>query len=253
MAIDPRLIDRRREVAEDRARRNVTRLVRFLVVLAVVGAVVWLFLSPLLSVKAVDTTGIVASDAHAILADQDVVVGRPMIFVGAGAVAEVLEHDPWIGEAMVDKDWPNQVRVTIVERVPVAWIETADGWDRRAVDGVVLPVSGGPDDSLPKLVFTRVTAAEAGESTMVLGALEFVDALPPELRPGATIRVEENGELWATVSGYEVRLGRPTEMTGKALSLQALLAETPDVGSTLVLIAPTNPAVAPPGSDAGQP
>lgn len=253
MAIDPRLIDRRREVAEDRARRNVTRLVRVLVVLGVIGAVVWLFLSPLLSVKAVSTDGIVASDAHATLAEQGVVVGRPMILIGAGEVATALEQDPWVGEAAVDKDWPNQVQVSIVERVPVAWIETADGWDRRAVDGVVLPVSDGPDDSMPKLVFTEVSASDVGESTMVLGALEFVDALPPELRPAAAMRVEDNGELWATVSGFEVRLGRPTEMTGKALSLMALLAETPAVGSTLVLIAPTNPAVAPPGSDAVQP
>ncbi len=253
MAIDPRLIDRRREVAEDRARRNVTRLMRFLVGLALIGAVVWLFLSPLLSVRAVTTTGIVASDAHAILANQRVVVGRPMILIRAGDVASVLEQDPWIGEAAVDMDWPTQVRVTIVERTPIAWIETAAGWDRRAVDGVVLPVSDGPDDTMPKLIFTGLSASEAGESPMVLGALEFVDSLPPELWPGATIRVEGNGELWAKVSGYEVRLGRPTEMRGKALSLQALIAESPAAGSILVLIAPTNPAVAPPGSGTEQP
>ncbi len=253
MAIDPRLIDRRREVAEDRARRNVTRLVRFLVVLAVIGAVVWLFLSPLLSVKAVSTTGILASDANARLAERGVVVGRPMILIDAGVVAETLEQDPWVGEARVEKDWPNRVRVTIVERVPVAWVETAEGWDRRAVDGVVLPVSDGPDETMPKLVFPGVSAVDAGESPMVLGALEFVDALTPELRTGATMRVEENGELWATVSGYEVRLGRPTEMTGKALSLQALIAQTPAPGSTLVLIAPTNPATAPAGGEAGEP
>jgi cell division protein FtsQ len=253
MAIDPRLTERRREVAEDRARRNVTRLVRLLVVLAVIGAVVWLFLSPLLSVKAVTASGIVASDANSTLAEEGVVVGRPMILVDAGDVVAALERDPWVGEATVDKDWPNQVQVTIVERVPVAWVESSDGWDRRAVDGVVLPVSGGPDDTMPNLTFTDVSGSEAGESSMVLGALEFAASLPQDLWAGTTMRVGDNNELWAVVSGYEVRLGRPTEMTDKALSLRALLAKTPPVGSTLVLIAPTNPAVAAPGSEAEQP
>jgi hypothetical protein len=48
--------------------------------------------------------------------------------------------------------------------------------------------------------------------------------------------------LWATVSNYQVRLGRSDDMTEKALSLAALLEERPPEGSMLTLIAPTNPA-----------
>jgi hypothetical protein len=55
-----------------------------------------------------------------------------------------------------------------------------------------------------------------------------------------------NGELWATVSGYEVRLGRAVEMDAKARSLTALLAQKPHRGSILILIAPAHPAVTPP-------
>lgn len=248
MAIDPRLSERRREVAEDRARRNVTRLVRLLVVLILLSALVWLFLSPLLSLDEVVVNGVSASSAHSILADEEIVAGRPLVLIRAEATIEALEEDPWIREADVDLDWPNRATVTIEERVPAAWVETAGGWDRRAVDGVVLPIDGGPDDTMARLEFDDIAPDAAGEDPTVLGALEFAANLPPELAAKTTVQTREDAELWAVASGYQVRLGRAVEMREKALSLVALLAENPAPGSELILIAPTNPAVAGPGS-----
>jgi hypothetical protein len=48
------------------------------------------------------------------------------------------------------------------------------------------------------------------------------------------------------VTGFQVRLGRATEMRAKALSLAALLREQPAPGSILTLIAPTAPAITTP-------
>jgi hypothetical protein len=138
--------------------------------------------------------------------------------------------------------------VRIEERVPIAWVETADGWDRRAVDGVALPSTGEPDETMPRIQFADMAASGAGSSPDVLGALEFAGALPVDLKSGAIVRAEANGELWAEVSGFQVRLGRPIEMTAKALSLDALLREQPAAGSILTLIAPTHPAISPPGN-----
>ncbi|MDP9144683.1 MAG: hypothetical protein M3N43_08295, partial [Actinomycetota bacterium] len=73
-------------------------------------------------------------------------------------------------------------------------------------------------------------------------------SLTAELRSGASVRAEANGELWAEVSGFQVRLGRPIEMKAKALSLDALLREQPAADSTLTLIAPTHPAISPAGN-----
>jgi cell division protein FtsQ len=248
MTIDPRLIERRREVAEDRARRNVRRLIRFLVLLGLAGVVVWLLLSPLLSVKEVTTVGVVSSSTHRALVDEGVLAGLPMILVRPGDIVADLERDPWVRQAVVELDWPSRVEVRVEERVPVGWVETADGWARRAVDGVVLPSSGEPEDSLPWIAFADLGASEATRSRHVIGALEFAAALPSELRPGTRVWAKANGELWADVSGFEVRLGRPIEMEAKALSLSALLREEPAEGSILTLIAPTHPAVTPPGN-----
>jgi hypothetical protein len=99
---------------------------------------------------------------------------------------------------------------------------------------------------MPWIQLGLIPLAEIGTSREVLGALEFVDGLTPELRPGARVRVEPEGEIWAEVTGFQVRLGRATEMRAKALSLAALLREQPAPGSILTLIAPTAPAITTP-------
>lgn len=242
MTIDPRLLERRAEVAEDNAKRNVARLLRFLVVVTFVGALAWLFFSPWMSVHQVRVAGIVASDGNETLVGERVVAGTPMILLRPGRVEAALEQDPWIRDARVHLDWPDEVIVRVDERVPVIWVERAEGWSRHAIDGVELPGATAPGADLPRLHVSDITASEMPDSTVVLGAAEFAAVLPPRLRRGTSLHLE-SGELWAEVAGYQVRLGRPVEMEAKALSLTALLTEDLEPGSTLVLVAPSHPAV----------
>lgn len=242
MSIDPRLMERRKDVAENNAKRNVTRLLKFLGLAMAVSFVVWLLFSPWLSVGRVDVTGVSVSDADTILMHEGIVVGTPMIRVRAGAAELALLGDQWIAEASVEMRWPNGVVVTVEERTAVAWVETSDGWARRAIDGVALPSEPTPDDEMARLEMTEVDDEKATSSVEVLGALEFIDALSPRRRSGAVVTTID-GELWATVTGFQVRLGRAIEMREKALSLDALLGEDIPEGSVLVLMAPTNPAV----------
>lgn len=246
MSIDPRLAERRREVAEDRARRKVGRLLKFLIAIALLGGGVWILLSPLLSIEEVLTSGIAASSADEVLANSGVVPGTPLILIRSGEIESLLEDDPWVSAASVDLDWPNRVVVTIEERVPVAWLETDDGWGFYAVDGVQLGAAPEPDPTMPWIQLGAMPGSEARTSPAVLGTLDFAAALPGELGEGARLWAEGNGELWAEVAGFQVRLGRPVEMRAKALSLAALLREQPAPGSILTLIAPTNPAVSAP-------
>ena len=245
MRIDPRLAERRREVAEDRARRKVSRLVKFLVALGLAGAIVWLFLSPLLSVATVTTSGIAASSAHKVIVEQGVVAGTPLILIRTGNVERALETDPWVRESVVELDWPTSVVVRVQERVPVAWLQTTEGWGLFAVDGVQLGTAPDPDPAVPWVQLGGIAADETTSSSDVLGSLEFVATLPEELKATARVRTEPGGEIWAEVAGFQVRLGRAVEMSAKALSLAALLREQPAAGSILTLIAPTHPAIAP--------
>lgn len=246
MTIDPRLADRRRDVAEDRARRNVNRILRFLAVIAIVGGVTWLMLSPTFSVESVEVSGVQSSDTGAVLAANRVVLGRPLILIRTEAVEEELLGDPWVKEASVELEWPRRVVVTVSERSPLAWVETAGGWHRRAVDGVPLPGESLPDDTMGQIRLPSVSSDDAAVAPLVLGALEFIDTLPVALGSNAVVD-ERSGELWALVGGFEVRLGRPVEMADKALSLATLLQEPLVEGSVINMIAPTNPAVVAPG------
>ncbi len=242
MSIDPRLAERRREVAEDRARRNVSRLVKFLVAAGIAGAVVWVFLSPWLSVASVTTSGIGASTSEAVLTEHGVVEGTPMIMIRTGRIETALEIDPWVRESDVELVWPRSVVVRVEERVPVAWVETDEGWGLYAIDGVRLATAPDPDPAMPWVQIGGVEAM-AEPTPELLGALEFASSLGEELKTGARLRTETGGELWAEVGGFQVRLGRPVEMSAKALSLAALIRERPPAGSILTLIAPTNPAI----------
>lgn len=250
MTIDPRLAERRKAVAEDNAVRNVGRLLRFLALLVVAGALVWLALSPWLSVNQVRTAGIGTSDAHSLLVEHGVVAGTPLILLRPGEIEEALEADPWISEARVHLNWPDEVVVRVEEREPVAWFNTSGGWRWRDIEGVALPGPETPDPTMAQIQLPGLDDRDAGTSPVVLGAAEFVDNLPEELHETTFLRVVE-GELWATVQGWEVRLGRPVDMAEKALSLVALLDEPLPEGATLILVAPTHPATDTPEAVAG--
>lgn len=242
MSIDPRLAERRKSVAEDNAKRNIGRLLRFLGMLAVVGGLVWLALSPFLSVSQVRTAGVASSDTHVTLVSEGVVAGTPMIMIRSGSVEDALERDPWVSQARVELRWPDEVVVRVVERVPVIWVESAEGWSWRALDGVAVPGPDAPHPDDARLILDHMSPLEVDESPMVRGAAEFVDALSPDLSEAMTLRVEGR-ELWTTADGHDVRLGRPVDMKAKAMSLTALLEEDLDPAATLILVAPTHPAV----------
>lgn len=242
MSVDPRLIERRKTVAEHNAKESMSRLLKFLLILLLAGSLLWLAFSPWLSIKQVTTSGILASRSHSVLTEEGVVAGTPMILASTSRVEERLLEDPWVAEATVRRVWPDEVTVEVVERTPTAWVRTEDAWTRRAVDGVALPSGSDPDEDMAWIEMSELTDREASDSTDLLGALEFVEALPADLR-SSTVVTRVDGEVWATVDDNQVRLGRAVDMTEKALSLDALLDEGIPEGSTVVLIAPTNPAV----------
>lgn len=244
MTIDPRLLERRKAVAENKAARNVGRLLRFLGLAAALGLLVWLGFSPWLSVKQVRTAGVTMSDANAVLAKHRVVAGTPLLMLRPGAAEEALLADPWIRDARVHVIWPNEVTVRVIEREPVAWFNTDGEWVRRDVEGIAVPSPPRVDATLPRFEGFFPGGNELARTSLILGVAEFAANLPTDIAGQTELWIRE-GELWATVPGFEVRLGRPTEMKEKALGLVAMLREEIAPGSTIILVAPTHPAVVP--------
>lgn len=244
MTIDPRLAERRKAVAEDRAQRNVGRALKMMLLAAFISAAVWLVFSPYLSVKQVRTAGIVRSDAYSILAEHSIAAGTPMIMIRSQSAETALLEDPWIRDARVYLNWPDEAIVRVTERQPIVWMETSNGWSRHAADGALVPSTAIPDDSLPQVRLPHVQSEDAANSAMVRGAAEFFASFGPMHSQPALMRLQD-GELWVSVGGHEVRLGRPVDMEAKARVLEVMLGEDLAPGSTIVLIASSNPAVGP--------
>jgi len=241
--MDPRMAQRRRSVAETRARRGVRRLLVFLAVVAVGAIGLAVLRSSLFSLATVDVFGAVSTDPAALAAEEGAVVGTPLMDLDLDAIRTRLGSEPRIRSVEVSRRWPTELRIVVEERMPVAWVDRGAGWEHMAVDGVVVE-SGTPAVDDP-----RVRAAP-GDDRPVEAALRFVDALEPPLRTGMLIDAT-SPELVATWSGYIIRLGRATDMAQKARALAAVVADAPPEGSEITLIAPDRPAVMVPGADGG--
>ncbi len=233
--IDPRIARRRRAVAEERAHSSFRRVLLMLAVGALVAGAVWLARSPLFQVEEISVSGVSSSRVPDLLAEAGVEVGVPLLSVDPDAVATLLETDPWVERARVTRLWPRSVRVSVVERVPVAVVRRGSSFQLAAVDGTVLASRDGPDPALP-LVEARADPVPG---------LVFAAELRDDLRAGATIVVGPD-EVTATVAGYQVRLGRGVDMVAKARALAGIVDARPPEGAVITLIAPTRPAVSVP-------
>jgi cell division protein FtsQ len=247
--MDPRLAARRRTVAETRARRGIRRLLVVIFVVSLVAVTLAVLRSELFSLDRIDVQGQSQTDPAAIAASVGVELGVPLIEIDLGAATEALEADPRVVRAEVGRRWPTGVEIVVVERFAVAWVDQGQGWQHVAADGVVVLPSGDPGPVAPRIRSTP----EANRA--VEAALQFVDALADPLRVGMVIDARTE-ELNATWNGLVIRLGRPTDMVEKARALEVVIADEPEPGSEITLIAPERPAVlppAPPTTDTTQP
>jgi hypothetical protein len=242
--LDPRIARRRRQVAEHHARRQVRRLVILLGLGVVAGVVAWGLQSPFLSIRTIRVEGAEPARVRQLLADAGFSKGRPMVTIQPSDVESVLEQDPWVDEAVATVRFPDMLDVEVREREAVGWARTDDGWILLSASGVPVERREGPGAGDHGLISIAVSDAVLGErhpGEMVRGAAAFLAAFPARHRGGITVR-EVNGELWARLEGIEARLGSPRTMRAKAAALRAVIAEVPP-GSTIIVIAPSHPAV----------
>lgn len=242
MRVDPRILRRRLEVAEDQARSNVRRSLVLLAVLAGVGCVAWFFVSPLMSVRTVVVDGASRSAVNEILSGDKVVEGRPMVAIRVGAIEDHLVADPWIESASVKVVFPTRVEVKVREREPVAWVRFDDRWGLLADDGILVDYAENP---VPIRSLVRIPVEDPGlgagvEDGDISAVLRFLDALPDNLARRSVVKVVDE-ELWVLVGYRMVRLGLPVDMEAKAASLIAMI-DTAHHG-VIDVTAPTRPAI----------
>lgn len=245
--IDPRLARRRRQVQEASARRRLRWTIMLLTLAILAGLVVAIFRSSWFSIDNITVEGANRSPVREMLAEVGVEEGVSIVSIRSRRAEDRLLEDPWVAEAEVRVVWPRSVQVTVVEHVPVARVTAGPTWLVSSGRGAVLAEGTGIVDAVIDIDVGLLDPGMEITNPAVLGALEFVAALPDELHPG-TIVSGDAAELEATVGGYEVVLGAPKEMAQKAVTLAAVLDQGIEQGAVISLISPLRPAVSDPQS-----
>ncbi|MDJ0664906.1 MAG: FtsQ-type POTRA domain-containing protein [Acidimicrobiia bacterium] len=240
--IDPRLARRRREVQEASARRRLRWTIWVLAVAVVAGLVIAVLQSSWLAVESITVEGAENADVAGIMSAAGVEEGVAMISIRAGSIEDQLRADPWIAEAKVRVVWPRQIEVMVVEHIPIARVKSGSTWLVSSPEGTVVARGQRLVEPYVDIESVSLRPGDSIEDATIIAALEFVAALPIELKSGLVIGGEET-DLVATVQGHEVLLGATTDMAQKAVTLAVLLNDGVPAEASINLVSPVRPAV----------
>jgi cell division protein FtsQ len=215
-------------VAEEAAkgslgRRRVLALV-LLVPIAVATAAWALTYTPLFQARHIRVEGAVSLRPDAVRSLAGVEPSTNVFHLQTDAVTASLLTDPWIASASVERDLPDTIVLSIVERQPVGTIDTTGETSILASDGTILSASAATTsavDALPKVQAALGTPdpAQRAAAATLLGALDPVVAhrvgdvsVDQDLTTSLTLR-----------DGVTVDAGMPGDEAQKAAALRAVL------------------------------
>jgi cell division protein FtsQ len=205
--------------------------------------------TPLLALRHATVRGAEHSGTEAVLQAAGLLDHPPLIDVDPANVAARVERLPWVAHAVVVRNWPDDVTITVTERAPVGSIARPGGkvavvdasgrvlaWQDAAPPGLVLvaPVVPGPPGA--------VLAGGARPALAVAAALPA--ALAGRVRQvavgaGGVVTLDLGGGVHAT-------LGRTDELHAKLVALASVLAGAQVSGPAMIdLTVPGEPTVGP--------
>jgi cell division protein FtsQ len=247
--MDPRIRERRAEVARSQGRRRFMVVLACLTLAAMSTVALTVVRSPLFEVRHVDVSGALHTPRSSILAVTGLAAHPTMAGVDTESLARRIEGLPWVARAEVEKSWPSTVEVVVEERTPVAQVAEPKGrWALLDAAGRVLEVSHGERGDLPALLGDgtpgRPGSRLAGSGP---GALAVAAALPSSLRGDVSSVEEVSGEVDMTLrSGVEVRLGPPSDLAAKFEATLTVIERASTNGVAVIDVrAPEDPALTP--------
>ncbi|OBG29346.1 cell division protein FtsQ [Mycobacterium sp. 852002-51057_SCH5723018] len=207
--------------------RGVVRGLKMLlasVVLAVVGVGLGLILyfTPAMSARNIVVTGIGTVSREEVLDAARVRPGTPLLQINTNQIADRVAAIRRVASARVQRQYPSALRITIVERVPLAVKDFPDGphlFDRDGVDFATAP----PPPALP-----YIDVADPGPNDPATkAALQVLLALRPEVASQVgRIAAPSVASITLTLNdGRAVIWGTTDRAEEKAEKLAALLTQ----------------------------
>lgn len=220
--LDAKLAARARAERSARRRRVAKRFGLGAAALVPIALLGWLLLaSPLLAVRHVAVTGTTRLTPDQVRAAADVVRGTPLARVDAGAVVRRVSALRPVAEVSVSRGWPSTLRLSVVERIPVAGVVTKEGV--TLVDAAGVPFA--PAKALPAGV-VRLQVARAGPADPATkAALAVLAELVPPLRSRVRIvrAVSPSSVTLVLRDGRRVLWGGVGDAALKTQAAEALL------------------------------
>jgi cell division protein FtsQ len=208
-----------------------------LLVVLFVGLGLLLYFTPIMAARNVVITGVGAVTQEEVVAAAAVKQGTPLLQVNTDDVAERVATIRRVATARVQREYPSTLRITVVERMPVAVKDFPDGphlFDRDGVDFA----TGPPPPNLPYVEVDNPGPSDPPTKA----ALAVMTALRPEVA-GQVARVSAPSVASITltlVDGREVVWGTTDRTEEKAQKLAALLTQP---GHTYDVSSPDLPTV----------
>jgi len=244
--VEPRLVERRRQVRQAEHRRRTRRLVVIGAVFAVLAAAVAALLSPLSNVDRVTVVGSGDVRDEDVLAASGIDRGDQLLELDVQDARRRIMALPRVASARVVREWPDEVRISITEERPVASLVTADDVVLVSSTGRVLEQLTEPDPSLPQMS-VEGPAPVGSELSDRLGPslavfVRMSEDLVPEL---STASLTADGTMtFELPDGAVVEFGPPEDVASKLVALQSVLSQVVrDCMATLDVREPSRPSV----------
>ena len=245
----------------DRVRRLTTWMPQTLAgrLLAAVGAILlftgatWTTTrSALLDVDHIEVRGGAVVTAGEAVGGARLRLGQPMTSVDRAAAERRLRRLPWVDTAIVERSFPNTVRILLTERTAAAAAaHPAGGWVLLDRSGRVLAQRPDRPAGLPEVVGAGAPPVPGASLAAARPALDVVAALPEPIRVQITSARLDGEAVTLQAGAREIRIGPPTALSAKVAALGALLERIGGRSVAVVdLRVPTAPVVVPTGPTA---
>ena len=232
--VDPRLDQRRREVARSRRRKWWIGFgsLAGAVVLVLVG---WALLhSSLFSVRTLNVTGASSLVRDQVVAASGVAKADPLISIDTATAATSVEAIPLVKTAEVQLRWPSTVTIAVTMRTPVAYVASAGRFARVDRTGRVLSRSVNPPTRFSpvplEMQVEGVTPGKPGSwlPDRAAGAIKVAAKVPPAFRDQVA-KVIGNADGTVTLqmtAPVTVNLGTADKLHAKFSDVAAIIAGT---------------------------
>jgi cell division protein FtsQ len=202
------------------------------------AAIAWVVLaSGAFSVHSVTVRGAHRINSAQVMEALGPVKGEALLTLDTSELRRRVERLPGVRSAEVSRQWPSAVRVSLVERTPIATVHRADGWWLVDAEGVEFGPAGRRVASLREV---RLPARGALSTESARSVAHVLAALPPTLLATVT-RVEASSPdsvRLRLMSGATVVWGSAERSAEKARILSTLVrrkAHVYDVSSPSVV------------------